>query len=93
MCHSARSSRAVAVAGEHRRRADEVTGQRHDVLAVLVAEQLADARLRSGLLAREARRHRAQADQLEHRVLDVDRGDALAHRRVGDRPGGRGPRR
>ncbi len=49
------------------------------MLAVLVGEDLADAGLGTGLLSLQPGGQRAQTDEVEHGVLDVDIGDSLPH--------------
>ena len=51
---------------------------------MLVGEDLADRRLGPGRPALDGRGHRAQADEAQELGLDVQRGQPLAQRRVGD---------
>ena len=81
VCHSRRSRSCADAASEHRRRADEVAGELHDLLAVPIAEQLADARFGSRCLTGEVCRRRSLPSQLQHGVLGERRGGTLSHHR------------
>src|SRR5687768_6403933 len=64
--------------GEHALGAGQVLGQLHELLPVLVGEQLADRRLGAGRLPLHGGGDRAQANEPEDLGLDVERSETLA---------------
>ena len=84
----ARSPAETVAAGHQAPGSDQVPRRAHHVLAVLVGQDLAHAGLRAGLLALQAGGQRPEPDELQHRVLGVEMGQALASDGIGDRARG-----